>query len=194
MSFDRIAGFALETRDVPQCALDMDATLLIDSVGVAAAAAGMEAGRSARNHALAFHDAGAPEFAAHMMFNGHSTSIPGAVFAAGTQIDNLDTHDGLNPTKGHIDCVVVPALFVLAEARPELSARDALSALVMSYEIAARAALALHATVNDYHTSGAWNALGVTSLWRMRERLMQPETEFSELAQLVHAPVEENHV
>ncbi len=36
MSLDRIAGFALETRDVPQSALDMAATLLIDTVGVTA--------------------------------------------------------------------------------------------------------------------------------------------------------------
>ena len=71
---------------------------------------------------------------------------------------------GYNPTKGHIGCAVVPALFAFAEARPELSARDALSALVMSYEVAARAAMALHATVSDYHTSGAWNALGVAAL------------------------------
>ena len=41
---------------------------------------------------------------------------------------------------------------------------DALRAMAMSYEIAARAGLALHATVTDYHTSGAWNALGVAAL------------------------------
>ena len=34
----------------------------------------------------------------------------------------------------------------------------------------------------------------VAALWGMRERLMQPEAKFSELAQLVHAPEEENHV
>ncbi|MFY9240883.1 MAG: MmgE/PrpD family protein, partial [Roseovarius sp.] len=34
----------------------------------------------------------------------------------------------------------------------------------------------------------------VTALWKMRDRLMQPEAKFSELAQLVRAPVEENHV
>ncbi|TBX29163.1 MmgE/PrpD family protein [Nioella sediminis] len=164
MNFDRIAEFVLAGQDMPQSALNMAATLLIDTVGVAAGAARMEAGRIARDHAFAFHGAGAPEHAAHMMFDGRRASIPGAAFAAATQIDNLDAHDGLNPTKGHIGCAVVPTLFAFAEARPELSARDALSALVMSYEVAARAALALHATVIDYHTSGAWNALGVAAL------------------------------
>lgn len=164
MSFDRIAEFVLTGQDMPQSALNMAATLLIDTVGVAAGAADMEAGRIARDYAFAFHSAGAPEHAAHMIFDGRHASIPGAAFAAATQIDNLDAHDGFNPTKGHIGCAVVPALFAFAETRPELSARDALSALVMSYEVAARAALALHATVSDYHTSGAWNALGVAAL------------------------------
>ncbi len=164
MRFERIAEFVLAGRDMPQSALDMAATLLIDTVGVAAGAADMEAARIARDHAFTFHGAGAPEHAAHMMFDGRRASIPGAAFAAATQIDNLDAHDGLNATKGHIGCAVVPALFAFAEAKPELSARDALTALAMSYEVAARAAIALHATVSDYHTSGAWNALGVAAL------------------------------
>ncbi|AAV94983.1 MmgE/PrpD family protein [Ruegeria pomeroyi] len=164
MSFDRIASFSLATNDMPQSALDMGATLLIDTVEVAAGAASMEAGRIARDHAFAFHVAGAPEHAAHMMFDGRRASIPGAAFATATQIDNLDAHDGYNPPKGHNGCAVVHALFAFAQARPGLSARQALSALVMSYEVAARAAQALHATVSDYHTSGAWNALGVAAL------------------------------
>ena len=164
MSFDRIAEFALSERDIPESALSMAATLLIDTVGVAAGAARLDAGRIARNHSVAFHGAGAPEQAAHILFDGRRASIPGAAFAAATQIDNLDAHDGYNPTKGHIGCAVVPALFAFAETRPDISARDALAALVMSYEIAARAALALHASVDDYHTSGAWNALGVAAL------------------------------
>ena len=164
MNFDRIADFALTGQDIPQSAMNMAATLLIDTIGVAAGAADMDAGKIARDHAFAFHGAGAPENAARMMFDGRRASIPGAAFAAATQIDNLDAHDGYNPTKGHIGCAVVPALFAFAEARPSLSSREALSALVMSYEVAARAAMALHATVSDYHTSGAWSALGVTAL------------------------------
>ena len=164
MRFDLIADFILSGRDIPQSALDIAATLLIDTVGVAAGATGLAAGRIARDHAFAFHGAGAPEHAAPMMFDGRRASIPGAAFAAATQIDNLDAHDGLNQTKGHIGCAVVPAVFAFAEDRPELMARDALRALVVAYEIAARAAFALHASVSDYHTSGAWNALGVAAI------------------------------
>ncbi|NNE79203.1 MAG: MmgE/PrpD family protein [Silicimonas sp.] len=164
MSFDRISDFALSEQSIPESAFNMAATLLIDTVGVAAGAAALQAGQIARDHAFAFHGAGTPEHAAQMMFDGRRVSTPGAAFAAATQIDNLDAHDGYNPTKGHIGCAVVPALFAFAQARPGLSARDALAALVLSYEIAARAAFALHASVSDYHTSGAWNALGVAAL------------------------------
>jgi 2-methylcitrate dehydratase PrpD len=164
MSFDLIADFVLGDAKVPESALNMAATLLIDTIGVAAGAAGLASGRIACDHAFAFHAAGAPEYAAHMMFDGRQASIAGAAFAMATQIDNLDGHDGLNTTKGHIGCAVVPALFAFAERHPELSARDALKTLAMSYEVAARAAFALHSSVSDYHTSGAWNALGVAAL------------------------------
>jgi len=165
MSFDQIAQFILDPQDdIPESALTMAATLLIDTVGVAAGAAHMQAGRIARDHAFGFLAASEPGNAASMMFDGRRAGIPGAAFAAASQIDNLDGHDGYNPTKGHIGCAVVPALFAFAATRPDLSARDALTALVIGYEVAACAGVTLHATVSDYHTSGAWNALGVAGL------------------------------
>ncbi len=164
MSFDPIARFALEDYDIPESALEMAALLLIDTLGVAAGGTRLEPSRLAREHAYAFHGARAAEHTAHMLFDGRPASIPGAAFAAATQIDNLDAHDGYNPTLGHIGCAVVPALLAFAEARPGLTGREALAALVMSYEVSARAGIALHASVSDYHTSGAWNALGVAAL------------------------------
>ncbi|GAB5446262.1 MmgE/PrpD family protein [Gymnodinialimonas sp.] len=164
MSFEDIAAFTLDPCPMPDSALDMAATLLLDTLGVAAGAAQAEAGQIARDHAVRFHGASTPEDAATLLFDGRKASIPGAAFATATQIDNLDAHDGYNPTKGHIGCAVVPALCAFAERLPDLSARDALTALVMSYEFSARAAITLHGTVSDYHTSGAWNALGVAAL------------------------------
>ncbi len=164
MKFEAIADFTLGRPDIPDSALRMAATLLIDTLGVAAGASGMAAGRIAGDHAVRFHAAGLPADAATLMFDGRKASIAGAAFAAATQIDNLDAHDGYNPTKGHIGCAVVPALCAFAENRPELTGRDALAALVIAYEVSARAGIALHGTVSDYHTSGAWNALGVAAL------------------------------
>jgi 2-methylcitrate dehydratase PrpD len=174
MQFDRIAEFVLTPQAVPDDALDHVATLLIDTIGVAAGAAALAPGMIARDHAVAFMNADRAANAAHLMFDGRTASLSGAAYAAATQIDNLDAHDGYNPTKGHIGCAVVPALFAFSEAFPDLEGRAALEALAMSYEVAARAALALHATVSDYHTSGAWNALGVVALGA-RLRGLDPE-------------------
>ncbi len=164
MKFEQIAEFALGPTPIPSSALNMAALLLIDTLGVAAGAAQMQAGRIAREHVFQFHAAHDAEHSATLLFDGRKSSIPGAAFALATQIDNLDAHDGYNPTKGHIGCAVVPALCAIAEQQPDLSAHDALTALAIAYEVAARAGLALHATVSDYHTSGAWNALGVAAL------------------------------
>ncbi|MEM1075364.1 MAG: MmgE/PrpD family protein [Pseudomonadota bacterium] len=162
-AFDHIADF-IEHPVVPTRAREMAALLLIDTLGVAAAARDLAPARMARNHSVAFHAASAPKNAAHLLFDGRTASIPGAAFAAATQIDNLDGHDGYNPTKGHIGCAVVPALLAFGEGLPELEATAALDTLVMSYEIGARAAIALHGTVSDYHTSGAWNGIAVAAI------------------------------
>ncbi|MEM8758718.1 MAG: MmgE/PrpD family protein [Pseudomonadota bacterium] len=158
--------FALDRSvgDIPEAALEAAATLLLDTLGVCIAAAPMEAGRIARDTAVALYGAGTPDLQRTLLFDGRQASDAGAAFAAATQIDNLDAHDGYNPTKGHIGCTAVPALVVSAEPMPDLSGRDALAALVVAYEVAGRAGIALHASVSDYHTSGAWNALGVAAL------------------------------
>lgn len=162
---DRVADFVLGKLDhVPESALRMAATLLLDTVGVAAGAANLPVGHIARDFAVDFQAAGSDRFSAPIMFDGRRASLAGAAFAAATQIDNLDGHDGYNPTKGHIGCAAVPALFAFASQTPGLSGREALATLVMSYEVAARAGISLHATVSDYHTSGAWNALGVAAV------------------------------
>lgn len=162
--FNSIAGFALGAPEMPESALRMAGLLLVDTLAVAAGATNMAPGRIARDHAARFLGASDPRDQATLMFDGRKASIAGAAFAAATQIDNLDAHDGYNPTKGHIGCAVVPALIAFAEAHPELSGRDALRILTMSYELSARAAVALHSTVSDYHTSGAWNALGAAAI------------------------------
>lgn len=162
--FDRIADFALGDTVIPDSALAMAATLLIDTIGVAAGAAGLEAGLIARDFAVEFLAAGTPTSSARLLFDGRQASLAGAAYANATQIDNLDGHDGYNPTKGHIGCAVIPALLAFAERQPDLSGRQALEAMVIAYEVAARAGIALHATVSDYHTSGAWNALGAAAL------------------------------
>ena len=57
-----------------------------------------------------------------------------------TQLDNLDAHDGWQPSKGHAGAALFPALVALADAGAALSGRDALAALV-SFVIAFAAAV-----------------------------------------------------
>ena len=56
-----------------------------------------------------------PAHRARMLFDGREVSLAGAAYAAATQTDNLDAHDGYNPVKGHIGVAIIPALLALAE-------------------------------------------------------------------------------
>ena len=173
-SFEPVAEFVARPQ-VPASAREMAALLLIDTLGVAAGATHLEPARIARDVAVSFHAAPDAVNQAHLPFDGRVASVPGVAFAAATQIDNLDGHDGYNPTKGHIGCAVVPALLAFSEARPDLTSVDALDILAMSYEVGARAAIALHRTVSDYHTSGAWNALAVAAIGCKLRNATEPQ-------------------
>ncbi|MEZ5778610.1 MAG: MmgE/PrpD family protein [Paracoccaceae bacterium] len=161
-----VSEFALgvDPASIPASAMDRAALMLLDTLGICAAAGPMDAGRISREVAVRIFSAGGNGDAARMLFDGRKASLAGAVYAAASQIDNLDGHDGYNPTKGHIGVVAVPTLAALAEHLPNLTGPEALAALIVGYEIAGRAGMALHATVSDYHTSGAWNALGVAAM------------------------------
>ncbi|MCG7521099.1 MmgE/PrpD family protein [Ruegeria sp. Ofav3-42] len=165
-TFDRVAEFALSRSagDMPESAKEAAALMMLDTMGIVIASGPMEAGVIARDTAALLYGSTDPAYSAPMMFDGRSVSMAGAAYAAATQTDNLDGHDGYNPTKGHIGVVVLPALVSLGAHCPELSGPEALAAVVTGYEIAGRAGLSLHASVSDYHTSGAWNALGVVAM------------------------------
>ncbi|MDG4888046.1 MULTISPECIES: MmgE/PrpD family protein [unclassified Mesorhizobium] len=164
--FARVADFVLRRSAgaFPRDVLKSAALQFLDTMGIAIAAGPMQAGQIARDAAVMLYGSGADRHAARMIFDGRRASMAGAAFAAATQTDNLDGHDGYPPTKGHIGVAVIPALLALAEEKPELTGPEALAAIVVGYEIAGRAGIALHATVSDYHTSGAWNSLGVAAV------------------------------
>jgi 2-methylcitrate dehydratase PrpD len=163
---DRLCRFTTGVgfQDLPDHVVAYAQDLMLDTLGVAAPAAGTDAGRIARDVAATLFAAGAGETPARLLFDGRPASAAGAAYAGAVQIDNLDGHDGFGPAKGHIGAAVLPALLAVAQTVPAVSGRDALVCLALGYEIASRAGLALHATVADYHTSGAWNALAVAAL------------------------------
>ena len=165
-TYNRVAKFILactpETIPVPT--RQYAALMLLDTLGITIGGGPMQAGQIARDTAAALYGSGEDNFSARMLFDGRKVSVAGAAYAAATQTDNLDGHDGYNPTKGHIGVAVVPTLAALAETVADFSGPQALAAIVIGYEVAGRAGIALHNSVSDYHTSGAWNALGVAAM------------------------------
>lgn len=162
----RVTEFALgpEPGSAPKSVRMRAALQLLDTLGICIAAAPMQAGVIARQTATLLYGGSDPRHSARMLFDGRRVSLAGAAYATATQIDNLDGHDGYNPTKGHIGVVALPTLAALEDAGSAMSGPEALATLIVGYEVAGRAGISLHASVSDYHTSGAWNALGVAAM------------------------------
>jgi 2-methylcitrate dehydratase PrpD len=135
---------------------------LLDLLGVAFAGSRTDLSRIARRFAITQMGAGAQP--SRILFDGRIASPAGAAFAGASTIDALDAHDGHSLTKGHAGAALLPALLALADGDAKIGGRAFLTCLVIGYEIATRAGIALHASVPDYHTSGAWNAIGCAAM------------------------------
>lgn len=139
---------------------------LLDLAGVAACGARTPA--SALMHAYAADHMGGRERTARMLFDGRRTGLAGAALAGAATIDAIDAHDGHPLAKGHAGVAVLPAALAFGDdshARAGgIDGRELLVCVVLGYEIATRAGIALHATSPDFHCSGAWNALAVAAI------------------------------
>lgn len=157
------ATFIRETtwNDLPTAVQRQARRCLLDTLGTAAGGRTTPVSTIAGNFAAAvFGGRGAA-----LWFDGRELSPPGAALANGMTVDALDIHDGYNLTKGHAGAAVVPAALATIglDDRP-VSGKELLATLVVGYEVALRAGVALHSTACDYHTSGAWNALGCAAV------------------------------
>jgi 2-methylcitrate dehydratase PrpD len=163
----------IEWNDLPQNVRLQARRCLLDTLG---------AGIGGRATALSriIYDFAATVFAgegAHLWLDGRRVSPPGAALANGMTVDSLDIHDGHCLTKGHAGAAVVPSLLAGVGLRSAVqTGKDLLTALVIGYEIALRAGMALHASACDYHTSGAWNALGSAAVAARRLGLDMEKT------------------
>jgi len=126
---------------------------LLDLLGVAASGAMTRLSRIIRDHAMEEFGGGVP-----LLFDGRCASASGVALAAGMTIDSVDAHDGFNMAKGHIGCPLLATLLPIAHQH-DLGGEHFLAALAMGYEFGARASMAQHGTVPDYHTSGSWGAV-----------------------------------
>ncbi len=153
---------ALHCADLPGEVVAQAKRCLIDLIGVAASARQTELSRIV--HGFAAQQMAAPTGGARLLFDGRRASRSGAAYAGASTIDALDAHDGHRLTKGHAGVALLPALLAFADTGDGIDGAEFLTCLAMGYEIATRAGMALHATAADYHTSGAWNALGCAAI------------------------------
>lgn len=134
-----------------RCVLDLSATLI--------AGRATDLSRIVRDVTAAAY--GGNE--ATLLLDGRRVSAPGAALANGMSIDAMDMHDGYRLAKGHAGVNVFPAALAMGEV-VGWRGEDFGTALVVGYEVALRAGVALHHTAGDYHTSGAWGALGAAAV------------------------------
>jgi 2-methylcitrate dehydratase PrpD len=153
---------ALRFEHLPAPVVALAKRCLLDLVGVAAAGLRTELSRIVRDHAV--RHMGASEGGARILLDGRRASPAGAAYAGASTIDAFDAHDGHPLTKGHAGVAVLPALLAVSDAEGLGDGGEFLTALVLGYEVAIRAGMALHGSVPDYHTSGAWNALGCAAV------------------------------
>lgn len=147
---------------------------LLDLVGVAAAGSTTRLSHIIRDHVAEQFAAG--KVGRPLLFDHRSASAVGAALANGMTIDAFDAHDGHPETKGHAGCGLLAGLLSFAD--PSTSGEAFLADLIVGYEVAIRAGLALHKTVSDYHTSGAWVAIGVAATGA--RRLSLPSAQIQE--------------
>lgn len=151
-----IRGLAF--ADLPSAVVAQAQRCVLDLIGVAAGGSRTSAAQIACHFAAT--QLRGSEGEARMLFDGRRASPAGVAFAGAATIDSLDAHDGHVLTKGHAGAAILPALLAFVDFGAPCDDREFITCVVVGYEIATRAGIALHATVADFHCSGAWNAIG----------------------------------
>ena len=157
-------GANLRYGDLPEGLLWTLRRSFTDTMGVAAIASGTEMSAIGRRTARAIWGAGSAG-SARMLMDGGRVSPAGAALAGAVTIDAVDAHDGTTPNKGHAGSAVFPAVMAVADAMMAdgvpVTGQQVAEWLAVGYEVSYRAGQVQHATCPDYHTSGAWTAVGV---------------------------------
>ena len=134
-----------------------------DTIGVAAVGSTTPLSKIARRVAPMLFGSGTIG-KSRMLMDGTAVSPAGAAMAGAFTIDSIDAHDGTTPCKGHAGSAIFPAMIALAQAKDkEIDGKRFAEILAVAYELSYRAGLVQHATCPDYHTSGAWTAVGVAA-------------------------------
>lgn len=98
-----------------------------------------------------------------LWFQKTKSCMTGAAFYNSFLVDSLDYHDGFRPCKGHAGVTVVPVVISACTDR-KVAGEELLTAVLMGYEIACRAGLAVHGLYEPaYHSSGSWACIGAAA-------------------------------
>jgi 2-methylcitrate dehydratase PrpD len=160
---------------LPEPVRRMAVNCLVDLVGTQVGATTTCCSQIIRDFAAATYAGGESA----LYFDGRRVQPPGAALANAMTIDSLDIHDGHRLTKGHAGVNVfagTAAIQQSSQRKTSPSGEEFLAALVVGYEVAVRAGIALHASVPDYHTSGAWGAVACAAVVARALRLSADQT------------------
>lgn len=158
---------SLRYEDIPADVLAVMRRSLLDTIGVAAIGSTTRIAAITRQFTSQHMPASEAGPRARILFSGQTASPVGSAMAGAFTIDSIDAHDGYSAVKGHAGSAVLPSVLAIVDGLHQqgtrVSGRDVLVALTIAYEVAYRSGLTLHATTPDYHTSGAWTAVGVAA-------------------------------
>ncbi|ARD43541.1 MmgE/PrpD family protein [Colwellia sp. PAMC 21821] len=157
----------LRYQDIPENVLAVMRRSLLDTIGVAAIGTTTKISGIVKEFARTQMPAGVDSAASRLLFSGLTISPVGAAMAGAFTIDSIDAHDGYSKVKGHAGSGIFPAVIAviddLTRQGKEVNSQDLFVALTIGYEVGYRSGLCMHGTVPDYHTSGAWTAVGAAA-------------------------------
>ena len=149
----------LRWADVPPAVREHVRLLLADLAAVCVAGRPAPASELAAAYASAVH----PGDEATALLDGRRLGAVGAAWCNGVLANVLDYDDGHRLTKGHPGRGRHPRGARRRRSSADATAEELLVAVVVGYEIAIRAGVALHARDDGYHASGAWGGLGAAA-------------------------------
>jgi 2-methylcitrate dehydratase PrpD len=152
--------------DLPADVVHRTVRSVVDLCGAVVAGCHTPLSRIIRDHARAVY--GGDD--ATLLLDGRRVSAPGAALATATSIDSFDIHDSHRESLGHAGVHLFASILASSELRAGRGARlpsgeEFLTTLAVGYDFACRAGEALHGTVADYHTSGAWGAVSSAAVY-----------------------------
>ena len=124
---------------------------------------------------------------ATVLLRGQRAAPVGAAFANAYAANGLDVDDCGFYTKGHPGVQIVPTALALTEGQG-LGGADLLTAVVVGYEVAHRAARIWHATRDIYQACGSWGSVACAAIAARLLNLSPTEIEHALGIADYHAP------